>query len=87
MNKQLISLSCAALTVAALTGCTLTAAETRAALDDCSANGLNNIVYTRADLSVVGVECTPAPADVNNAVTVKPPFREIIKKAAVACAR
>lgn len=85
--KNQILIICAALTVAALTGCTLTAAETRAALDDCAANGLNNIVYTRPDQSVVGVECTPAPADVNNAVTVKPPFREIIKKAAVACAR
>ncbi|MBM6483468.1 hypothetical protein ACQ9AT_00545 [Klebsiella pneumoniae] len=84
--KNLILILCAALTVTALTGCTYTAAETRAALDECSANGLDNIVFACADQTVVGVECTPAATEINNAVTVKPPFREIVK-AAVSCVR
>lgn len=72
MRKRLMVAS--ALCLAVLTGCTsMPADKIRAGLDECSAANLENIVYMRADKSVLGIECTPPAADITNAVTVAHP--------------
>ncbi|MGA5655247.1 hypothetical protein [Rahnella contaminans] len=63
-----------AVCLALLTGCTsMPADQIRTELDECSAAKLDNIVYMRADKSVLAVECTPSADSINNPVTVAHP--------------
>lgn len=75
--KTLISTAIMAGAVLSLSGCvvpTMNASQIRQSIDTCTNAHLENIVFMRADKTVLHVDCTPVPSDIQNAVTVKHPI-------------
>ena len=60
-----------------VTGCTwlkqpMTGATLRTALDECTENDLDVLVYSRTDNSIMAVRCIPKPGQVAKTVRVRP---------------
>ena len=60
-----------------MTGCTwlqqpMTGATLRTALDECTENNLDVLVYSRTDNSIMAVRCIPKPDQVTKTVRVRP---------------
>lgn len=50
----------------------MTGATLRAALDECSENDLNVLIYARPDNSTMAVRCIPKPDQVSRTIRVRP---------------
>lgn len=76
MKSKTILAAVALCSVALLSGCShsLPANDVRLKLDECTNAQLDNIVYMRADKSVLNVVCTPKPDEIVNPVTVNHPL-------------
>lgn len=77
-NKRIFSLLILLfLLLALVTGCTwlkqpMTGATLRIALDECTENNLDVLVYSRTDNSIMAVRCIPKPDQVAKTVRVRP---------------